>query len=196
MYIAIQPIVNLRTRERKAYEILCRPQEGLSKYFRVSTPKELWEREKKCLELAVQAASIFPVPAHINLAASSLPFFLDSGISWVGSVEIVEWGFSFPDGIQDMILELKRRGFGVWIDDVSPIYLKFWGTIPGVDGLKLNFRDLVFLDDLFSVFPNIGLIVEKIETQEELEEVKNMGVVYGQGFALGAPLPLHARIRT
>ncbi|PTQ51162.1 MAG: hypothetical protein HSCHL_1454 [Hydrogenibacillus schlegelii] len=188
MQIAIQPIVRLDTGQTIAFELLCRPPEGTAGFFRAPSPEELWLRERLCLEAALRAAESLRQPVHINLTAASLPYLIESRIAWRGAVEIVEWGFPLPERIVELIAAVRARGMRVWIDDLSPLHWPLWRAISGIDGYKIDVRDLVFAGAI--VRSGRGVIVERIETADDADRVVRAGVRLGQGYALGFPQPL------
>ncbi len=98
--------------------------------------------------------------------------------------------------------EVRRAGLGVAIDDmgsgysslqvvgeIQPDYLKFdFSLVHGIHRSSIK-RDL--LETLIVLAQKIGArsIAEGIETVEELETVRAMGVELGQGFFLAPPVP-------
>ena len=110
---------------------------------------------------------------------------------------ITEWN-SFRQALEDM----RRAGLSVAIDDmgsgysslhavaeIEPDYLKFDATlIRDVHSTPIK-RDL--LETLVVLARKIGAIslAEGIETKEELQAVRDMGVGYGQGFFFATPCP-------
>lgn len=193
MQIAVQPIVRLDTGETVAFELLCRPPEGTVGFFRVPSPDELWLRERFCLEAALRTATVLRQPVHINLTAASLPYLLETRIAWRGAVEIVEWGFPLPDRIVELIAAVRRRGMSVWIDDLSPLHWPVWHAMPGIDGYKIDARDLVFAGEI--IRSGRGVIVERIETADDADRVVRAGVRLGQGYAIGLPQPLETEVK-
>ena len=193
MDIAVQPIVFLKTGEVIAHEILCRPPGGIKDFFRVSTPDELWLRERLCLEAAVRAAESLRQPVHINLTAASLPHLLDTRITWHGAVEIVEWGFPLPSGFGALLQAVRARGVEVWIDDLNPLVWPMFRSFSGVSGFKIAVDDLSYASAI--IRSGRGVIVERIETADEADRVIRAGVRFGQGYALGVPQPLEMEVK-
>jgi EAL domain-containing protein (putative c-di-GMP-specific phosphodiesterase class I)/GGDEF domain-containing protein len=97
---------------------------------------------------------------------------------------------------------LRALGFSVAVDDagagygslqvlaeVRPEWLKIdISLIRGVDADEVR-RQLVSILVLFAKRMGVRLIAEGIETQQELETLKELGVGYGQGFLFTEPVP-------
>lgn len=194
MDIAFQPIILMVTGEVIAYEILCRPEEGIANYFKTSTPKELWKKEKICLEAALKAIKMIDAPVHINITATSIPFFLMYDYRWKGAIEIVEWGFPLPDGFGALIRSLRRRGFDVWIDDLSPLIWPVFSSYSGITGYKISLSDLEYAKRI--IYSDAPVIIEKIETEEDAVRAQKIGAIYGQGYLYGRPKLIGGEIKS
>jgi EAL domain-containing protein (putative c-di-GMP-specific phosphodiesterase class I) len=112
-------------------------------------------------------------------------------------VAITEW-----QPFHKALGEMRRAGLKVAVDDmgsgysslhavgeIQPDYLKFdFSLIHGIHRSSIK-RDL--LETLLVLAGKIGArsIAEGIETVEELETVREMGVDFGQGFLLAPPAP-------
>jgi EAL domain-containing protein (putative c-di-GMP-specific phosphodiesterase class I) len=97
---------------------------------------------------------------------------------------------------------LRALGFSVAVDDagagygslqvlaeVRPEWLKIdISLVRGVDADEVR-RQLVAILVLFAQRMGVRLIAEGIETQQELETLKELGVGYGQGFLFTEPVP-------
>jgi len=104
---------------------------------------------------------------------------------------------------KDTVKRLETSGFSVAIDDVgagystlhtiaelSPAYLKYdMALIRDINKHAIK-RDLLESLIPFSKKINSIIIAEGIETKEEFEVLREMGVEYGQGFFFARPGPL------
>ncbi|MEF7614165.1 EAL domain-containing protein [Aquincola sp. MAHUQ-54] len=106
------------------------------------------------------------------------------------------------DRLQPAVLALRRRGIGVALDDFGDgrSSLRLWSELkPEVvkidkyftRGLAGNGDKLQTLRALLQIAETFGsaLVAEGIETGEDLRVVRDLGIRYGQGFALGRPQP-------
>ncbi|WP_320164506.1 EAL domain-containing protein [uncultured Trichococcus sp.] len=120
------------------------------------------------------------------------------------SIELTEHYCEFDrpdreDYLQNYILKLKKKGFSVAIDDVGSGQNNFElvaRNIPNITTIKfslLKFRDLNeqvlfnFLNSWLSLSQQyqLKLIVEGIESESLSNELKNLGMVYQQGYYHG-----------
>ena len=120
------------------------------------------------------------------------------------SIELTEHYCEFDrsdreDYLQYYILRLKRKGFSVAIDDVGSGQNNFelvTRNIPNITTIKfslLKFRDLNeqvlfnFLNSWFSLSQQyqLKLIIEGIECEVVSNKLKNLGMVYQQGYYHG-----------
>lgn len=97
---------------------------------------------------------------------------------------------------------LRAQGFGVALDDLGEGFssLRLWSEIrpdfvkvdmhfvQGVHASPLKFQ---FLKSLQQIAENCGsaLVAEGIEDMADLRVLRDLGVVYGQGFVIGVPQP-------
>ncbi|MEO6326283.1 MAG: EAL domain-containing protein [Thermoanaerobaculia bacterium] len=101
---------------------------------------------------------------------------------------------------RESVSVLRGLGFKIAIDDAGSGY----ASLQSIAELKPNFlkisnylvaglhedsikRDVVEMLVKLSIRIDAQTVAEGIETQEELDEVKRLGVTYGQGFLLGRP---------
>ena len=175
IHMAREPVVDLVSGEVVYEEYLCRP-EGMTvaQYFDVSSPTELWERERKCIEKALDIKT--DIPKLINLTVDSLPFFLESSFVWKGGLEIVEWRGNREKLISYLPL-LYQRGLEVWIDDLSKDEFDFWKE-KDVSGFKIWPDNMIL-----GLFTN-RLIVEGVETELQLELAEKVGIRLVQGYLI------------
>lgn len=182
-YMIRQPIIDVITNEVVTEEYLCRPY-GMSvaEYFRCESAEELWAKEKACIEesIRIQGES---KKKNINITLSSLPYFLETELTWDGGIEIVEWQMTDTRNIDEMVERLKQRGLNVWVDDITPENWSIW-CYSNVTGFKVAFpiisKSLSFLRELQARHKPI--MIEEIEQQTHLEFLQNYGLRFAQGF--------------
>jgi EAL domain-containing protein (putative c-di-GMP-specific phosphodiesterase class I) len=98
----------------------------------------------------------------------------------------------------DKLNQLKKMGIKVAIDDFGVGYssLQYLGSFPA-DEIKLDrsfinpltVQKLSIINAVFSIAQDlqIDVVVEGIETAEQLEKLKILGCKFGQGYLLGKP---------
>jgi hypothetical protein len=168
-----EPVVDLVSGEVVYEEYLCRP-EGMTvaQYFDVASDTELWERERRCIEKALDIKT--DIPKLINLTVDSLPFFLKSSYAWQGGLEIVEWQGDREKLVPYLPL-IGQRGLEVWIDDLAHEELAFWRE-KDVTGFK------IWPENLTVAVSGKRVIVEGVETEQQLDRVKKAGIQLAQGY--------------
>lgn len=132
---------------------------------------------------------------HINLSA---PIVLE-----LSEIEpIANWS-----ALKYIVSELHHRGVKIAIDDMGTGYssLRHWCDLNPdfvkldgyyIDDLTKDSRKQRVIKSLLNLFENnADLIAEKIETQDELHVIKDLGVKYAQGYILGRPAPLKCIIK-
>ncbi|WP_051585887.1 EAL domain-containing protein [Caldanaerobius polysaccharolyticus] len=132
---------------------------------------------------------------HINLSA---PIVLE-----LSEIEpVANWS-----DLKYTVSELHRRGVKIAIDDMGTGYssLRHWCDLNPdfvkLDGYYINDltkdnRKQRVIKSLLNLFENTAdLIAEKIETQDELHVIRDLGVKYAQGYILGKPAPLQYIIK-
>lgn len=207
--LVFQPVVDIRSGSVFGYEALCRdPQGKLSVpelFKRYQTIGQLNELKCLCFRLQLKAAQEAGLPKlFINVDFGMLthlePVLKPSGMDVV--LEISE-----KDALYDVENHLKIagmwrvRGYKFAIDDFGagfislpfvakliPEYIKIdQSTILQSVSSEL-FRE--FLRDLIKAMRNYaaeGIIAEGVETEQELQIIKEIGVELVQGFWLGRP---------
>ena len=102
--------------------------------------------------------------------------------------------------LADAVCNLKEYGYSVAIDDISsgferlllvsllrPEYIKLDRPLIKNLGNRINQIIIKNLTNMAREL-NADIIAEGIETKNELEIVKELGVQFGQGFLLGKPV--------
>jgi EAL domain-containing protein (putative c-di-GMP-specific phosphodiesterase class I) len=165
-----------------------------------------------CLEIALAAAKgVLPGSGkHVNLFPSTLAALqpeqvarLFPPVSLCGSycVEVSEQQIlGDPSYLVPVIQELKKRKIGVAIDDVGfgrscleslillqPDVIKIDKRL--VNNISRDKGQKEMLRRLLAVVESLHakIIAEGIESREDLETLKELGVLYGQGFLWGQP---------
>ena len=217
-----QPIVDLRTRAVLGHEVFSRgpaggPFEEAERLFALAERTgRLVDLERICRRRALVSAPRHLKPGtklFLNTSAGALRDEEVAGEAFVRQVEAQ--GLRNEDVVleiteriapedrqpyQEVLRGLKRRGFGVAIDDmgagysslqalveVEPDYLKF--DISLVRNIDRNLIKRSLLETLVDLSQKIGaqVIAEGIEAQAELEALLDLGVVLGQGRFFTAP---------
>lgn len=210
-----QPIVDLRTQQNVAYEFLSRSRvsgfEMPDDFFRFSMETNILNLvDHHCFQACVRASrSGFDMArAHINLFPSTM---IDTpvqdlimGMEGNGGdycIEISEQQIiGDPSYLADPVLQLKREGIKIAIDDVgfgrscleSLVLLE--PEIVKIDkkwvlGIKYDATRRRSLSRLLKVTHSLGceVVAEGIETRDELEVLQDFNVHYGQGYFFGKP---------
>ena len=212
-----QAIWDLAQEKTVGYEFLSRSNiagfEMPDDFFNFSMENNILSAvDQRCLEVALVASKGVSAASekHVNLFPSTLAALqpeqvsrLFPPVSLCGSycVEVSEQQIlGDPSYLVPVIQELKKRKIGVAIDDVgfgrscleSLILLQ-------PDVIKIDKRLVInisrdkgqkdMLRRLLAVVESLNtrIIAEGIETREDLEILKELGVPYGQGFLWGQP---------
>ncbi len=163
--------------------------------------------QKECLELSIHNSVLF-----INIFPSTLnhPQFFDEFIEIFESagmgfdqvvVEINEKEKINLFQLNDRIQQLRQVGFRIALDDLGKgnsliNSLEIETHIAKIDRYyALNLTDStkkrIFIQTIMESFPNdIFVVLEGIETEEDLIVAKELGVHYAQGYYIGRPGPL------
>lgn len=211
-----QPIYQLNTMEIFGFEALVRSKlyrnfNALELFHQAQMQRYLTILD---YQLILKAQQLFKDKSNASLFINIFPSTLldKSFISWwhkfSGIIPSVILELSEEEPIDDwktlssVICELKKSGVKIAIDDMGEGYtfLQHWMDLKP-DYIKLDrcymfdlvksktkqktLRDLVKMIDT-----STEIIVEGIEQIECLEIVKDAGVQYAQGYALGRPAPI------
>jgi diguanylate cyclase len=213
-----QPIVDLSDEKIVAYEFLSRTNvNGLEmpdEFFSFAREKNMLSVvDRKCLEASVAASYRVP-PAcdkHVNLLPSTIISFQNEhfkrlfppeNLAGTYYIEISEQQIlGDPSYLVPMVNEFRKRKIRIAIDDVGfgrscleslivlhPDVIKIDKKL--VKDVSSDPARRELLHRLLNAVENLStkIIVEGIETREDLLAVKDLGVRYGQGYYWGKPL--------
>jgi diguanylate cyclase (GGDEF)-like protein len=207
--VALQPIVDIRQAQILGYEALSRDPEGrlsiLELFKKYQAIGKLEELKRICFRTQLEAARIGRLPR----------IFINVDFNVLSQVELVApppgtdvvLEISENEAIRDIDdhLEIARKwremGYKFAIDDFGagfvsfPFIARFVPDYIKVDRTTLllavsseNFREfLKYIVIALERFSTEGIIGEGIETEEELDVIKNIGIHLVQGFLFGRP---------
>lgn len=213
-----QPIVDLRNGEAFAYEVLARCQvPGLT------NPETLFKRataERFCGQLGrtlrrIGASGCRGIPLFLNVHPVELSdrFVIQPDDPMYGHdddvyVEITESvPFSHYDLCSSMLKEMRDRG-GVHlvvddlgagysnlkrIADLQPSIVKLDRAL--VMELDKHRRNQILVSGIVRMCVDLGarVVAEGLETWDEVRAVRDAGCHFGQGYAMGRPVPIPER---
>ena len=224
-YAASQPIFNLQDQTLAGYELYGRcTVAGLempAEFFGFSMENNILSYvDLKCLKTCIAATdSLHPkAPFHVNLFPSTLlttpienllKIFPKQASPGSFCVEISEQQFiGDPSYFKECVRALKEHGILVALDDLGfgrssleslillePDLIKIdRGYVHGVSHDKAKRRSL---DRMLKVLMGLRVthVAEGIETREDLEVLRDMGVAYGQGYLWGKPVAVPPSMR-
>lgn len=213
-----QPVVNLPTGDIIGYEALLR-YEGKERF----SPLDIFNKvqnvgllnELDCLliEKALSHMSSYEDTLFINIFPSTLlsqdfintwDIFFDKRMSIVIEVceneQISDW-----DSLKKVIGQLKERRVKIAIDDLGAghSFFRQWIELEPdfikidqyfASNLSTNIKKQEIIKHLIMLLKGkTKLILEGIETPEDLKVALELGLDYGQGFYLGKPMPWNKR---
>jgi diguanylate cyclase (GGDEF)-like protein len=214
------PIMRLNDEVKVGYELLIRGPKGPFQmpydFFRIAIENNILTRvDLLCLKTVIDAAEVLERGSRfdVNLFPSTM---IDTPIEKLISmfpleknlgtycVEISEQQFiGDPSYLKEHCSELKKAGVLVAIDDVGfgrssleslillePDVVKV--DIKYVNGISQDMQKQRLLRRLTGVVETLGaeLIAEGVETRDDMEVLKSMGVLYAQGYLWGRPTEL------
>ncbi len=212
-----QSIVDLFTEKPIGYEFLARTNisgfEMPDDFFNFSMENNILSVvDQRCLEVALAAArGVAPgSEKHVNLFPSTIAdlqpdqvsrLFPPASLCGAYCVEVSEQQIlGDPSYLSHIIQELKTRKIGVAIDDVGfgrscleslivlqPDVIKIDKRL--VNHLSHDKGQREMLRRLLAIVESLHtkIIAEGIENREDMEVLKELGVLYGQGFLWGQP---------
>ncbi len=214
LWVALQPIVSLKTGAVLGHESLIRGPAGSD-----------WETPEKVFDLAQQTGTVAELEARcrqlgLDALANRLPegqtLFLNVAVEFARlpldllprdlpllriALEISERApIARHSSALRIIDEWRARGHLIVLDDygsgysslgmaiaVRPDILKFdRDVISGIDSDPFRYDVLQSVVNLWHD-NNVRLLAEGIETAEELAALQSLGIDYGQGYYLGIP---------
>lgn len=214
--VAIQPIVDLLTSELVGYEALARFPElgvGPDEWFRQAHKLDL-DRE---LELSAVTSELLVLPeidSHVylsvNASARTLltePFVLAILGRFTDRIVVELTEHDAVDNYEELRVQLSRiryggsrKGVRLGIDDVGAGFASmqhilqldpdiFKLDVSLVRGIHTNRKQaqLVGALAIFAASAGILIVAEGIETEEERQKLRELGVRNGQGYLLGRP---------
>jgi EAL domain-containing protein (putative c-di-GMP-specific phosphodiesterase class I)/CheY-like chemotaxis protein len=214
--VAVQPIVDLRTRDVLAFEALARirsePVRSPAVWFAEAADHgRLLELELAAIDAALAVLPLLPDAAQLTVnvspaTAASERFYEampSDGASGRIVVEITEHApIDDYDALAPQIERLRRRGIRLAIDDAGAGFaslrhiLRFNPDIIKTDmtltrGIETDRAERALMRALISFAAEIDatLVAEGIESDAEIKALRELGVIYGQGFHLGRPVP-------
>ena len=215
-----QPIVNLETGKIEHYELLLRLPGGRpiseSVDFAESTGL-IYEIDIAMIEIATNfLRDDFDRPSlAVNLSGKSLenPAWGKKFLQMLADLRIDRSRLAFEltetatvrnvKAANAVIQKIRERGHKVCLDDFGAgaagfQYLRdFPADIVKIDGSyvrhpQLGERDTAILKGMVSLCRELKVdtVAEMIETEQRAKQVQALGVVYGQGYYFGKPIPL------
>jgi EAL domain-containing protein (putative c-di-GMP-specific phosphodiesterase class I) len=159
----------------------------------------LADLDRYILDVAARRARHGNTAVFVNVTSEllirqGLPFSPDEDLSGL-VLEITERSRMDVEALASYLAPYRQHGMKVALDDfgdgwssitrwriLQPDFVK----VRLVDGVK------VFLPMLAQVAAELSasLVVEKVETREQHDWLRGIGVTYGQGFYYGRPVPL------
>lgn len=216
-WVVAQPIFQLEGKETIGYEFLSRSAikgfESPDDFFRAALEANMLVKvDYQCFRHCMQAAVDFPsqMQCHFNLYPSTminLP--VDTLLALIDQskqkknycIEISEQQIiGDPSYLVESVSALRHAGFSIAIDDLGfgrscleslillePDIIKIDKKC--VTGVGSDETPLKSLKRLIKMAKSLGaeVIAEGIETQQDFDLVKDLGVKYGQGYFLGRP---------
>lgn len=216
-YPVVQPIFRLKDKQVVGCELFCRctieDLETPDLFFGFALENNiLTSVDIQCLKSGISTCSRLKkkIECHINIFPSTLlatparnilQLLRISEINVTICLEMSERKFvGSPEYLRESVQELRKAGVLIAIDDVGfgrssletlislePDIVKIdRACIGGIADDSVKRRSFARMLKMLNSI-NVKQIVEGIETKEEITILKEMGIVYGQGFHLGKP---------
>lgn len=212
----MQPIFRLIDTQPAGCELLSRSTiasaENPEEFFRLSLEVDMVSQvENQCLDACIEASRHLPrmLRRHLNISPSrlsdaSLPPVADLLPDHQNGLYCIEISqnqiIGDPSYLSDPLDRLKKAGILTAIEDVSfgknsleslvllePDFVKVdRANVQGIAGDPARIRSM---ERMLKLAESLGMdvIVEGIETREDLGVLKSCGVKYGQGYLWGRP---------
>lgn len=188
-YAARQPILHA-DKSLFAYELLFR--DSLENTFPNINEDEATAKMVASLQFNLGLDSLLPnTLAFINFTHNSLldgyPLMLPKEQIVVEILETVKPGKK----LLNACIDLKKKGYIIALDDYihQNVWLHFY---PYVDIIKIDYQEtshhqILQIIEAIKPFPNIKLLAEKIENQQEYLQALEYGCCYFQGYFFSKP---------
>ena len=188
-YAARQPILD-RNKDLYAYELLFR--DGLENAFPDIDGDEATSRMVEGSQFTFGLDDFLgDKPGFINFTLDTLikkyPSMLPKEQVVVEILETIQPGKRLLAECQ----QLKQQGYMLALDDYihQPVWRHFY---PFIDIIKIDFRStstdtIEEIKTAIAAFPQIKLLAEKVETNEEFQLALDMGFSYFQGYFFSKP---------
>ncbi len=208
-----QPIVDLESREVVGFEALTRFDDGIAPDIHFAEADNIgmgYELEMATLRAAVRDAVLLPVGAFLSVNTSP-GLLLRNDRAFRRLIEtsptnlVLELTEHVPIPDYDLVREaIARLGdIGLAVDDAGAGYASFrhilelrptyakldLSLIRGIDGDDLR-QGLAAGLQYFAYKTGCRLIAEGVETPAEADVLQRLGIMYGQGYLFGRPVPI------
>lgn len=217
-HIVFQPMYDLADQHIAGYEALSRfvaePNRSPDKWFEEAATVGLREElELAAIEMALEALPEIPDSVYLSLNASPATILTGRLGDLFGSYPLDRLMLEITEhdviddyaGLFEALVEMRRQGLRLAIDDAGAGYASFRHILRlAPDVIKLD-RSLTHGIDTradsralaaalvgFTAETGSRLLAEGVETQAELEALRDIGVRKAQGYLLGRPGPLPA----
>ncbi|MCD6727170.1 MAG: EAL domain-containing protein [Solirubrobacteraceae bacterium] len=216
--VDLQPIVNLRSERLVGAEALARfqgpppqsPDAWFAQAYRVGMGVELeLAAVREAVKVTDRLADGVFLAVNVGPEAVStgrLPAILACGGAHRIVVELTEHiEVGNYERLQDALYEVRASGARLAIDDagagfagltrilkLAPDLIKLDRELTGGIDLDPVRRSLAAALVSFAAQTGAQIVAEGIETEDELEAVRELGISFGQGYLLGRPGPLSA----
>ncbi|MGI8609975.1 MAG: EAL domain-containing protein [Candidatus Dormibacteria bacterium] len=214
--MVFQPIIDLQTREVRGVESLARltaePRRTPDLWFIEATNVGLGvDLELQAIRAALLQLPLLPPTVYMSInaspataAAPALAEVLDKVPLGRVVLEVTEHdAVSDYEALMDSLKDLRARGLRLAVDDMGSGYANLRHILrlaPDIIKLDVELTRGIHLDTpkraLASSFANFAreigakIVAEGMETKEEFETLKQLGVQLGQGYYLARPGPL------
>lgn len=200
--LKLEPLINLRDGSIVGYEVLSVLTDGTSaeKWFALQKPSHLMSLLKLQLACIKKLSLPDELKLLFNISIESLLGMNIKDLNYFSQFKGVSFEISNASNIKRLtnevrvvlfrrIDELRKLNFEVWFDDFYIDDLIILNVIMGhIDGVKIDRRELhkPWLKEeiriLRKTLTNIPVIIEGIESEEDLSLVSNQDVLFAQGY--------------
>ena len=215
-----QPIVDLKTKKVVGYEALTRalsdyPVDEATLLFSVAREADkVKELDKLCVEYALKSSQDMATDKKLflNINHETLidPKFMKEIFAAKGKLSYKNLGIEVTeqsllrsfDKIKNALLQLKKQGISVAIDDVGggavslrdvailkPDYIKFDRSLVRQIDISTTKQQIVMSMIVFAKGIHASTTAEGIETEEEYKAAMMCGINLGQGYYFSRPAP-------